>query len=174
MTEPRKGAGRPLGPTGESVRANIRRIRDQKKISGPELSARLSQLGRDIPAIGIQRIESGARRVDVDDLVAIALALNVPPVVLLMPEAVEATDLVRTTGLTEDVEAQRIWDWLGGDAAPPQDPSILAFLGPTTATMFLVGAHYPRWVFHRKEREHIVRQNAAIEAALGRGTSGDD
>nr|WP_162951357.1 helix-turn-helix transcriptional regulator [Mycobacterium paragordonae] len=107
-----KSAGRPLGATGDTVRRNIRDIRDRKGISGPELSSRLDNLHRPIPPLGIHRIESGQRRVDVDDLVAIALALDVSPVSLLMPHAVEATERVRITGIKNALEAEQVWEWL--------------------------------------------------------------
>jgi transcriptional regulator with XRE-family HTH domain len=104
-----KSAGRPLGSTGENVRKNIRQLRDKKGISGPDLSAKLDALGRPIPPLGIHRIESGSRRVDVDDLVAIALALNVSPLALLLPT--EAAPLLPSG---EQYSAERIWDWATG------------------------------------------------------------
>lgn len=90
--------GRQLGPTGEAVRANIRSLRDRERISGAELSARLKKIGRPIPPLGIQRIEAGSRRVDTDDLVALAVALGVSPIRLLMPESAEVDDQVVQTG----------------------------------------------------------------------------
>lgn len=107
-----KTSGRPLDATGEAVRKNIRRIRDEKGISGPELSAKLDELHRPIPPLGIHRIESGQRRVDVDDLMAISRALGVWPISLLMPESESADDLVTSTAVSEAVTAERFWDWL--------------------------------------------------------------
>src|SRR3954454_23683106 len=53
--------------------------------------------GRPILASGLGKIESGERRVDVDDLVALAVALDVSPVRLLLPrptsEEAEAASL---------------------------------------------------------------------------------
>jgi transcriptional regulator with XRE-family HTH domain len=107
-----KSAGRPLGATGETVRKNIRDIRDNKGISGPELSARLGEMNRPIPPLGIHRIESGQRRVDVDDLVAIALALDISPITLIMPKTDATYDAVAITGVDRDVEARSLWNWL--------------------------------------------------------------
>lgn len=107
-----KTTGRPLGATGDAVRLNIRRIRDEKGISGPELSSRLEELDRPIPPLGIHRIETGQRRVDVDDLMAISRALGVWPITLLMPDSASAEDLVVGTGVSEAVSAERFWDWL--------------------------------------------------------------
>lgn len=114
----RKSGGRPLGPTGDSVRENIRRIRDGLGISQAELSKKLAQLGRPIPALGIHRIEIGERRVDVDDLMSFAVALGVTPVALLMPgdypngAHVDAFDQFSVTGFDEPVMALPLWNWL--------------------------------------------------------------
>jgi len=112
------------------VRRNIRWIRDARGISGSELSAELRRLDRDIPLLGIQRIEAGTRRVDVDDLAAIAIALGVSPASLLMPlrhdaEApgsegavpspggvVRADDQVEVAGWPKPLSAQWVWGWL--------------------------------------------------------------
>ena len=72
---------RELGPTGEAVRTNIRKYRRWMPIT--VLSEKLAVLGRPIPPLGLRRIESGARRVDVDDLVAIASALEIPVIDLM-------------------------------------------------------------------------------------------
>ncbi len=112
-----KSTGRPVAPTGDTVRENIRRIRDNKKISAPQLSERLKEYGRPIPPLGIHRIESGQRRVDVDDLVAFALALDVSPISLLTPCAKQTTDGVRITGIKVCVPAGQVWEWLAGNLA---------------------------------------------------------
>ena len=75
-----------LGPTGETVRTNIQRLRRARGLGFAELSRELDRLGRTIPPLGLRRIEDGERRVDVDDLVALAAALWVSPVLLLLPE----------------------------------------------------------------------------------------
>jgi transcriptional regulator with XRE-family HTH domain len=115
MATDEKPTGRPLGATGEVVRINIRRIRDYQGISGPELSARLKALDRQIPPLGIHRIENGSRRVDVDDLVALAVALGVSPVTLLTPNSDYVDDLVTATGLSDTVTAEDLWAWMRAD-----------------------------------------------------------
>jgi hypothetical protein len=70
-----------------TLQANIRRFRraDWQDITTAEMSRRLGELGQPIPDTGITKTEQGTRRVDVDDLVAIALALGVTPNALLLP-----------------------------------------------------------------------------------------
>lgn len=76
----------PLGPAGEALRQNLKRIRsEERRLTFVELSKRLDALGRPIPVLGLRRIEAGERRVDVDDLMALAEALGTPPVLLIVP-----------------------------------------------------------------------------------------
>lgn len=98
-----------LGPTGIALTHNIRRLRGD--LSYAELSRRLDGIGRDIPPLGLRRIEAGTRRVDVDDLVALAAALGASPVTLLMPKAADPDDVVEVTGREPDA-AEIVWDWL--------------------------------------------------------------
>lgn len=74
-----------LGPVGENVARTVREFRELRRFSYAELSRKLAQYGREIPTLGLRRIEAGERRVDVDDLAALAVALNVSPLALLLP-----------------------------------------------------------------------------------------
>jgi transcriptional regulator with XRE-family HTH domain len=84
-----------------------------------DLSARLEEIGRPIPPLGLSRIEKGERRVDADDLVALALVLNVSPAALLMPEE---SDSRTTCYLTDEVPAKATdaWKWATGEATLPE------------------------------------------------------
>jgi transcriptional regulator with XRE-family HTH domain len=68
-----------LGPAGHTVAKQIRRIRELDGLSLQELSERLEKIGRPIVPSGLSKIELGNRRVDVDDLVALAAALRTTP-----------------------------------------------------------------------------------------------
>lgn len=85
MTQP--DARNPLGETGHRVRRNVRLIRAVRSLSKQALSDRTAEAGRRIPPLGVSRLESGTRRVDVDDLVALATALGVKPAELLAEPA---------------------------------------------------------------------------------------
>lgn len=74
-----------IGPVGENVAANLVRLRTERRLSVRQLSTALGQMGRPVTASGITRIEKLKRRVDVDDLVALATALSVTPAQLLDP-----------------------------------------------------------------------------------------
>jgi transcriptional regulator with XRE-family HTH domain len=73
----------PLGPVGHALRERIAAGRKAHRLTYKELSDRITATGRHIPVLGLSRIEAGERRVDADDLVAIAAALAVPVPVLL-------------------------------------------------------------------------------------------
>jgi transcriptional regulator with XRE-family HTH domain len=130
---------------GANVRDAVARRRRALNLGYAELSRRLADGGRDIPPLGLRRIESGDRRVDVDDLTALAVALKVSPVTLLMPGMPGATDgaeMVAVSGAESKVSASLLWLWLrasNGGAA-------LVGLLPTA---FLTDAEpvwrHPRW-----------------------------
>lgn len=74
-----------LGDAGHSVRQNVRILRQQRRLTFAELSRQLSALERPIPVLGLRRIETGTRRVDVDELVAFGAVFGVAPAALLEP-----------------------------------------------------------------------------------------
>lgn len=82
-------------------------------MSQQQLAARLVELGRPMQASGVAKVESGGRRVDVDDLAALAVALNVPIARLLLPE-VEEFDEVRVVP-GEGVPAWNAWQWANAE-----------------------------------------------------------
>lgn len=110
--EPRHRPGK-LGPSGQFVAKNLARIREKQGLSTTQLAKRLKAAGRPITPTGITKIENMARRVDVDDLVALSVVLGINPNALLFPPiadlstmAVTADDRERTT--------YEIWQWADG------------------------------------------------------------
>lgn len=78
-----------------------------------ELAKVLANNDHPIPVSSIGRIESGDRRVEVDDLMALAIALGVTPVALLLPQARSPLDTVELTGWGP-VEAGWAWGYVLG------------------------------------------------------------
>lgn len=109
------------GPASRRVASNLARLRGDRKLSTVRLAKALEELGNPIPATGITRIEKGQRRVDADDLVALAIALDVTPNALLLPptpaEDVALTPAVHTSALNA-------WKWATGDTALPRESPI--------------------------------------------------
>jgi transcriptional regulator with XRE-family HTH domain len=106
-----------LGPIGVNVTHTVRRFREERRLGYAELSRKLAKMGREIPPLGLRRIESGERRVDVDDLVALALALEVSPLALLLP--IETSSV---TSQGDQYPAHEIWEWAEGRQTLPPDP----------------------------------------------------
>lgn len=105
------------GPISERIAHNVAELRTGRGMTLRDLSIRMGELGRPTLPSGIMKIEDGSRRVDVDDLVALALALNVTPNRLLLPpeagtdKGVDLTPAV--TAPTEDAA----WRWAVGEYA---------------------------------------------------------
>jgi len=72
-----------IGPNGPRVMLSVSAYRHRLGWSLSELSNRLTKLGHPLHRTVLHKIETGARRIDVDDLVALALALDVTPGELL-------------------------------------------------------------------------------------------
>ena len=102
------------GPTGKTVAENVSRLMKARGLTTQGLSDRLSKLGRPIPATGITKIvqKKSPRRVYVDDLMALALALDVTPLTLLLP----GENLGARQSVTGDERiAGLYWDWALGN-----------------------------------------------------------
>lgn len=112
------------GWTAESVSANVRRLREQRNFSLRELATRLGDAGRPLTHTALGDVELGQRRVDVDDLMALAVALDVSPISLLMPPAPRATTKVAATG-TGSIRADLLWDWM--TASKPLQGNVMQF-----------------------------------------------
>lgn len=96
---------------GDQIARQLKRFREAQRLPYTELSDRLAALGRPIPVLGLRRIERGERRVDVDELAALALALAVPPLLLVLPTEDERVEVVPQWVI-------RTWDaarWFAGD-----------------------------------------------------------
>lgn len=106
------------GPVGDRVRHRVATLRRERRLTLAQLSERLGQVGRPILPTGVSKIEAGERRVDVDDLVALALAFDVPPNALLLPADVDPTADVPLTG-SVSAPGVDVWLWAIGDSPLP-------------------------------------------------------
>lgn len=111
------GKAKEAGPSSQRVAANLRHIRRERELTTAALSRRLAELGHPIADTGITKIEKGDRRVDVDDLVALAVALDATPNRLLLPE-MDAGHPSAKFDLTPRGTQQRLddaWAWASGE-----------------------------------------------------------
>lgn len=110
-----------LGHSGEQVRLNVRRLRERLGLSQSQLARLTVATNRPLAATAINEIENGARRVDVDDLMALTGALGVNPNALLMPDRAGNDYDVELSGIGM-VNSSRAWQWARG-YAPIRDVS---------------------------------------------------
>ena len=110
------------GPAAEAVANNVKAIREPRGLSQQQLALQLGWLGRPMQTSAVATVESGDRRVDVDDLTALAVALNVPVARLLLP------DVDDDEAEVHDVPAYSVpmwsaWAWATGELslASPYD-----------------------------------------------------
>jgi transcriptional regulator with XRE-family HTH domain len=100
------------GHVARAVAENVRVIRDRRGLSQQQLAARLAELGRPMQASTVAKIEVGDRRVDVDDLAALAVALNVPVARLLLPDVSEDEEVYVVPAYS--VPMWSAWQWAVG------------------------------------------------------------
>lgn len=96
------------GPVAANVMRNVLELRKRAGWTQVDLSKRLEEIGHRILPTGLQRLENGKRRVDPDDLVALAMVLDVAPITLLLPLGDEQP-VKLTEAVTKDVEAAWLW-----------------------------------------------------------------
>lgn len=117
----------PLGPVGRALAANVKHIRESQRLTFVALSERLTNVGRPIAVLGLRRIERGERRVDADDLLALARALGVHPVDLLVSdEAADDEQCPVTPAETATAATARAWIGGYGFLAAPRNAIELA------------------------------------------------
>lgn len=120
------------GPAGRRVAANLAALRHASRMSQPQLAKRMTAIGRPMTGAVLSKTEQLDRRVDVDDLMALALVLEVTPNRLLLTSATD-TDRVELTPLLSlyAVDALR---WangrrpLGWPPSPDRDMNAEPFL----------------------------------------------
>ncbi len=110
-----------VGPTGKRVGENLRAFRDAGGFTTSVVAAAVTALGVPMTASTVTKIEVAGRRVNVDELVALALALNISPVTLLMPRQAPDADpsdpQSDQVGITDQVSVpwETAWRWMHGE-----------------------------------------------------------
>lgn len=99
---------------GRRLAANLAWIRKEgQRLKQQDFGERLEAVGHPMTASAISRVEQADRRVDVDDLVAFAIALNVTPNRLLLTPDASAEPVDLTPNIT--VTRERAWQWATGE-----------------------------------------------------------
>ncbi|MFF9687297.1 helix-turn-helix domain-containing protein [Streptomyces sp. NPDC014623] len=164
-----------LGPTGRTVAANVKRLREARGLTLRGLSAELKERGRPLSADALNKIENGAqadgravRRVDVDDLAALSAAFGVGPLALLLPVDTEASTAVHVTG-TQPVSAHSAWMWGTGEGPieMPQERGTAA----SGRALYAAVSHYrlhglPHWLAELQDAQHDQGARMAATEAV--------
>ena len=108
------------GPSSLRVAANMKRLRLARGLKLDDLAERMSELGRPILKSGLARIETGERRVDVDDLMALAIALETNTNGLLLDPESDSEPVQLTEAHTAQREAA--WHWACGELSSLAGP----------------------------------------------------
>ena len=113
---------RETGPTADTARNALSRLRKAAKLSLRELAAEMPAGPGQLSHSAIGEVERGVRRLDLDELTALAATLRVSPITFFLSDPAESRPdaLVALTGLTETLPESAALLWLQGRA--PVDP----------------------------------------------------
>lgn len=74
---------RPWGELTKQTAATVRDLREKRRWTTDDLSRRLTEAGYPLAQSGVVRLESGGRRITVDDLEALSAVFGVHPAALI-------------------------------------------------------------------------------------------
>lgn len=99
-----------LGPAGIRVGQRVRDLRRDQGLTLHALASKLADLGRPIDISALAKVEKGQRRIDVDDLMALAVALDASPNWILLPDRV-SDDLPIELTPSHQRGGLEVWQW---------------------------------------------------------------
>jgi len=111
-------ASNEIGPVGQRVAQNIKGLREARGLNQTELAAAVKRLGRPVTRSAVSKTEEAKRRIDVDDLVAFALALRATPNRLLLPKTADGE---KSYDVTPDYQVSELAAWLWALGEHPLD-----------------------------------------------------
>lgn len=103
-----------IGPIGQRVAQNIKQLRERSRLSQEQLAAAVRRLGRPVNRSAVTKTEDATRRIDVDDLVAFALALRSTPNRLLLAGTADIDKPYQVTAEYR-VSERNAWLWALGE-----------------------------------------------------------
>lgn len=112
MESSEKKRGNEKGVTTATVARQVRKRRQELGMDLSRLSEELSKANWPIPIAALSRLENGYRRIDVDDLMALAVALSTTPNELLISEG--DPEFGVATGAPDWLREDEARMWLAG------------------------------------------------------------
>lgn len=131
------------GPVSARVRANLRRIRQERGFTYAELTRRLCAAGYQVADTMPLKTEQSDRRITADDIAAFAVVLGCSPNSLLLPAEDDGTPHQITPAVSGT--HHELWAWATGEAPLGSKPA--------TATTGR-DARSAEVVFNRENRPH--------------------
>lgn len=98
---------------GDVAAGNVKRIRSERGWTQAQLAERLAALNYPIGQPTLAKVEKGNRKISVDDAIALAIALNVPPLNLLLPDRLDAEVSLPGQRRARSLELRRWFDARG-------------------------------------------------------------
>lgn len=119
------------------VAERVQGLRKKRGLTQHDLAEALKEQGWPTDRSTVVRLESGKRGISVDDLVALAAALNVSPGWLLLPPT-SGDEVVPIIG-SVTAPAWAAWQWVDGLYPLPSRSSDEEYNSPEEMQMFLLG-----------------------------------
>jgi len=145
----------------EAAAEEVRRVRMRKGWNQQQLADALHELGAPIDRATISKIETGERRITLDEVFLFAFALGVSPASLMLPRPFGSTVAVTPTVALETQEAT---DWLRGFSFPrhssPGHASFtdeVFFFGEEIEEDALAWRRFPELMTLRDQAQSLVR-----------------
>lgn len=161
------------GPVGRTLIESLKELLEARGLSFNRASMALEELGRPIPPLGLSRLASGNRRVDVDELVALAVLLGVSPSALLVPRHVGVDDVVELTPTVKQ-RAGIVWAWLDGRIPLPGELTESGKVAATPGDKWADYQKHSRPDFQPAEPEPIVVELLTLIRMLETVLGADD
>ncbi|MBS1691919.1 MAG: helix-turn-helix transcriptional regulator [Actinobacteria bacterium] len=120
MTDGNDSASGEKDPVRVSLGDNIRRIRGVRSMTVRDLSTQLAPLGLKLSPSGVSEVENATRKVAVDELLKIAIALNTSVIDLLLPAGGECLTVAKGV---DPLGVDELYWWLRGEQPWPEDAS---------------------------------------------------
>lgn len=149
----------PIGPAGHRVAAAIVELRRERGWTKTDLSRRVSNLGRPMSLDVITEIEKSARALDIDDIIVMARALNVPPILLIFPVGKDAHCQLAPAEPTQETWASVEW-FVGGRPYSPVAEAVESDAFEKATTMLRRYQEYSRCIDRWKK---AIRQMQVAE-----------
>lgn len=154
-----------VGPIGRNLIAAVDELRQARGgMSWRKLSGLLERIGRPIFPLGLARLSRAERRVDVDELVALAVAFGVNPSALLFPRHVAPDDVVELAPQVQQ-RAALVWAWADGKMPLPDKLAL-----PGTDVAETPGDRYADFVLHARPDGVQADPDPAVKAAYDLAT----